>query len=138
MFKIKMKGSIVAATIAVTIGGMPIASSAQSQIGSNRPSDMPPETLEIEPVGPSATDVMEGAFESDLDGEIPEEILRTEIITAARSPLTGEPLTPAEYAQLLDELERKPATEASVSENIRYIVLLLQIRRAIQPIVPFF
>ncbi|NJM96089.1 MAG: glutathione S-transferase [Phormidesmis sp. RL_2_1] len=81
---------------------------------------------------------MEGAFESDLDGEIPEEILRTEIITAARSPLTGEPLTPAEYAQLLDELERKPATEASVSENIRYIVLLLQIRRAIQPIVPFF
>ncbi len=69
--------------------------------------------------------------------EIPEEILRTEIITAARSPLTGEPLSAAEYAQLLETLEA-PAGDALVNEQIRYLVFLLQIRRSIRPIIPFF
>ena len=32
--------------------------------------------------------------------DLPEEILRTEIITEARSPIDGQPLTAAEYAQL--------------------------------------
>ncbi len=32
--------------------------------------------------------------------DLPEEILRTEIITEARSPIDGQPITPAEYAQL--------------------------------------
>lgn len=68
--------------------------------------------------------------------EIPEEILRTEIITAARSPLTGEPLSAAEYAQLIETLEA-PAGNTLVNEQIRYLVFLLQIRRAIRPIVPF-
>ncbi len=32
--------------------------------------------------------------------DLPEEILRTEIITEARSPIDGQPITPAEYIQL--------------------------------------
>ncbi len=32
--------------------------------------------------------------------DVPEEILRTDIITEARSPTDGQPITPAEYAQL--------------------------------------
>ena len=32
--------------------------------------------------------------------DLPEEILRTEIITEARSPIDGQPITPAEYAKL--------------------------------------
>ena len=32
--------------------------------------------------------------------DLPEEILRTDIITEARSPIDGQPITPAEYAQL--------------------------------------
>lgn len=68
--------------------------------------------------------------------EIPEEILRTEIITGARSPLTGEPLSAYEYAQLQDEL-KEPAGGNLVSEDIRYLIFLLQVRRAIKPIVPF-
>ena len=68
--------------------------------------------------------------------EIPEEILRTEIITGARSPLTGEPITAAEYAQLQAELDA-PAGTTLVSNDIRYLVFLLQVRRAIKPIVPF-
>ena len=38
--------------------------------------------------------------------DIPEEVLVTEIILEARSPLNGEPLSAAEYAQLQDELHR--------------------------------
>ena len=68
--------------------------------------------------------------------EIPEEILRTEIITGARSPITGEPMTAAEYAQLQAELDG-PVGTALVSDDIRYLVFLLQVRRAIRPIVPF-
>ncbi|KPQ34209.1 MAG: hypothetical protein HLUCCA11_15785 [Phormidesmis priestleyi Ana] len=68
--------------------------------------------------------------------EIPEEILRTEIITAARSPLTGEPLSAAEYAQLQTELAT-PALTPTLSNDIRYLIFLLQIRRAVTPILPF-
>ena len=68
--------------------------------------------------------------------EIPEEILRTEIITGARSPITGEPITAADYAQLQAELDG-PVGTALVSDDIRYLVFLLQVRRAIKPIVPF-
>lgn len=68
--------------------------------------------------------------------EIPEEVLRTEIITAARSPLTGEPLSAAEYAQLLETLQA-PTGDTLVNQQIRYLVFLLQIRRSIRPIVPF-
>ncbi|MCT7980298.1 hypothetical protein [Laspinema olomoucense] len=34
--------------------------------------------------------------------DVPEEILRTEIITQGRSPVDGAPLTPDEYAALLE------------------------------------
>ena len=68
--------------------------------------------------------------------EIPEEILRTEIITAARSPLTGEPLSAAEYAQLIETLEASAGVPL-VNEQIRYLVFLLQLRRSIRPILPF-
>ncbi|PZO22181.1 MAG: glutathione S-transferase [Leptolyngbya foveolarum] len=68
--------------------------------------------------------------------DIPEEILRTEIITGARSPLTGEPLTAAEYAQLQEALAN-PVEPNRVSDDIRYLVFLLQLRRAVRPILPF-
>lgn len=70
----------------------------------------------------------------EIAEEIPEEILRTEIITEARSPLTGEPLSAAEYAQIQAELT---APASAISDDIRYLIFLLQVRRAIKPIVPF-
>ncbi|MEL6553698.1 MAG: hypothetical protein AAFQ63_09610, partial [Cyanobacteria bacterium J06621_11] len=69
--------------------------------------------------------------------EIPEEILRTEIITEARSPLTGEPMSAAEYAQLQAELNGSNGTP-TVSDDIRYLIFLLEFRRAIKPIIPFW
>lgn len=45
--------------------------------------------------------------------DIPEEILRTEIITQGRSPIDGTPLTPAEYAALLED----PAFRGTIAPN---------------------
>ncbi len=81
--------------------------------------------------GAEATEVT-----AELPPEIPEEILRTEIITEARSPLTGEPLSAADYAQLQAELAA-PAGGNLVSDDLRYLIYLLQLRRAVKPILPF-
>jgi len=90
------------------------------------------ETLEMPSAG-SVVDILEVDI---LEVDIPEEILRTEIITGARSPVTGEVLSAAEYAELQAELEDSAGT-ALVSEDIRYLIFLLQLRRAVRPIIPF-
>lgn len=72
-----------------------------------------------------------------VPAEIPEEILRTEIITEARSPLTGKPLSALDYAQLQAELAA-PAGGNLVNDDLRRLLFLLQLRRAVKPIIPFF
>lgn len=68
--------------------------------------------------------------------DIPEEILRTEIITEARSPLNGEPISAADYATLQEHL-RDPNTEPVVNPDIAQLIQLLQLRRTLKPILPF-
>lgn len=68
--------------------------------------------------------------------EIPEEILRTEIITEARSPINGEPMSPAAYAELQAQLEVRQTTP-TIRSDLRQLILLLQIRRGLKPILPF-
>ena len=70
------------------------------------------------------------------DADIPEEILRTEIIVEARSPLTGELLTAAEYAQLQARLAGANRTP-QLNSDIRQLVYLLRLRRVLKPIIPF-
>jgi hypothetical protein len=67
--------------------------------------------------------------------EIPEEVLRTEIITEARSPLDGAPLTAAEYDQLREQLQQ--FNEPLVPNQIRALVFLLELRRVVKPVIPF-
>ncbi|HEY9881454.1 MAG TPA: hypothetical protein V6D29_23575 [Leptolyngbyaceae cyanobacterium] len=67
--------------------------------------------------------------------DIPEEILRTEIITEARSPIDGQPLSAAEYASLQEELQ-DPNDSGVVPPDLREAVFLLQIRRRLKPILP--
>jgi hypothetical protein len=67
--------------------------------------------------------------------DIPEEILRTEIITEARSPVTGEPISAAEFAALQAELQSGPANPP-VSNELRRLVLLLRLRRSLQLFLP--
>ncbi len=73
-------------------------------------------------------------YPADID--IPEEILRTEIIVEARSPLTGELLTAAEYAQLQASLDSE-GRPRQLNSDIRQIVYLLRLRRILKPIIPF-
>jgi hypothetical protein len=66
--------------------------------------------------------------------DTPEEVLRTEIILEARSPLTGEPLTAAEYAELMADL--RSDREPILASEIRETIFLLQLRRVLKPVIP--
>lgn len=68
--------------------------------------------------------------------DIPEEVLRTEIITEARSPMNGEPLTAAEYAELKAQLEGRQPTRPQVSPKVRELIFLLRVRRLIRRVLP--
>ncbi|OCQ92763.1 hypothetical protein BCD64_08445 [Nostoc sp. MBR 210] len=67
--------------------------------------------------------------------DIPEEILRTEIIIDARSPIDGKPISAAEYAELQAQLQKVPPPE--LSTNLRQTVFLLRIRNALLKLFPF-
>jgi hypothetical protein len=67
--------------------------------------------------------------------DIPEEILRTEIIIEARSPVDGKLLTPAEYAELQEQLQVSPPPK--LSADVRQTVFLLRLRKALLQIFPF-
>ncbi len=68
----------------------------------------------------------------------PEERLRTEIILEARSPMDGEPLTAAEYAELEAQLEAESRNIGIVPPDVRRIIGLLRLRKALRTILPFF
>ncbi|OKH11995.1 hypothetical protein [[Limnothrix rosea] IAM M-220] len=68
--------------------------------------------------------------------DIPEEILRTEVVTEGRSPEDGSVLTAAEYASLQAELaEREFAPE--VNEDIQHTIFLLRVLKLFEAINPF-
>jgi hypothetical protein len=68
----------------------------------------------------------------------PEEIQRTEIITEARSPVDGKPLTAAQYAELQTQLQARRATpETRLHPGIRRTITLLRVRQGIRSIIPF-
>lgn len=67
--------------------------------------------------------------------DIPEEILRTEIITDARSPIDGKPLNAAEYAELQTQLQKVPPPK--LNEKLRQTVFLLRIRSVLLQFFPF-
>ncbi|MEC4816643.1 MAG: hypothetical protein SAK29_25755, partial [Scytonema sp. PMC 1069.18] len=67
--------------------------------------------------------------------DIPEEILRMEIITAARSPVDGKLLSAAEYAELQAKLQTLPPRK--LDDRIREQVFLLQLRKTLLQLFPF-
>ena len=67
--------------------------------------------------------------------DIPEEILRTEIITTARSPVDGKPLTAAEYAQLQVQLQKNPPPK--LTPQIQDQIFLLRLRKTLLQLFPF-
>lgn len=68
--------------------------------------------------------------------DIPEEVLRTEIILEARSPVDGKPLTAAQYAELQAQLQTRP-TPPKLNPQVRDTIFLLRLRRTLRTFFPF-
>ncbi len=68
--------------------------------------------------------------------DIPEEILRTGIITEGRSPIDGKLLTASEYAQLTVKLQQR-AFPPKLSPKVRETVFLLRLRSLVKQFFPF-
>ncbi len=72
--------------------------------------------------------------------DTPEEILRTEIYTEARSPVDGKLLTAAEYIELQEDLAiavQNFPPESQVSAKVRELIGLLKLRKTLRQIIPF-
>ncbi|MEX0270684.1 hypothetical protein AB3R30_16190 [Leptolyngbyaceae cyanobacterium UHCC 1019] len=69
--------------------------------------------------------------------DVPEELLRTEIILDARSPIDGKPMTPAAYAELQNQLNASIEPPIELSNKLVNTVKLLKLRKFIKRYLPF-
>lgn len=69
--------------------------------------------------------------------EVPEEILRSEIILDGRSPIDGQPLSAREYEELSAELAQS-LNRPELNPDVQEIIFLLQLRKFIKTIIPFY
>ena len=69
--------------------------------------------------------------------DIPEEVLRTEIILEGRSPIDGKPLSAAEYEELKTELATS-SNSPKINSDIKELIFLLQLRKVLKTIIPFY
>jgi hypothetical protein len=69
----------------------------------------------------------------------PEEVLRAEIYTDARSPIDGKQLTAAEYVELMEKLRSLDniPPEDFVSPKVREVIDLLRLRKFLRQFIPF-
>jgi ribosomal protein L30/L7E len=67
----------------------------------------------------------------------PEERLRSDVITGARSPLDGKPLTATEYVELQAELQTPPPSRPQVAPQVEKTIKLLRLRRFLRTVFPF-
>lgn len=68
-------------------------------------------------------------------GDIPEEVLRTEIVLEGRSPLDGQPVNLAEYLRLRQQLAQS-RFPPNLSPDITHQVFLLQLLKMIRTFTP--
>lgn len=67
--------------------------------------------------------------------DLPEEVLRTEIITEGRSPVDGSPVTAQEYAEIQQE-QGERNLPPTVNADVQHVIFLLRIRKLVQTILP--
>jgi hypothetical protein len=64
--------------------------------------------------------------------DIPEEVLRAEIITEARSPIDGKPLSAVDFAELVVQVEQKTdrddAAASIQNSSIKNLLFLIRLR----------
>lgn len=80
----------------------------------------------------------DGALALPPPEDVPEEVLRQEVILQGRSPLDGSPLSPVEYAELEQELSEAPADSVAVNPEIQSLVFQLKLLKLLKDIVPFW
>jgi len=71
-----------------------------------------------------------------LPEDQPEEVLRTEIILEARSPIDGEPLSAEEYIIIQDQIAQNDV-EIEIKPEIKKLVFLLRLRKLLKSLTPF-
>lgn len=69
--------------------------------------------------------------------DTPEEVLRTEIVTEARSSIDGTPLTAAEYTELQARLRSTAAVQPDIAPQIQTRIILLRVRKLLRSVIPF-
>jgi hypothetical protein len=69
--------------------------------------------------------------------DIPEEILRTEIVTEGRSPIDGKPLTAGEYAEIKAILAESPYP-SELNSQFKHIIFLLKVRKMLKTFFPLY
>jgi hypothetical protein len=71
--------------------------------------------------------------------DTPEEVLRAEIYTDARSPIDGKQLSAAEYTELMEKLRSLDSIppEDLVSPKVREVIGLLKLRKFLRQFIPF-
>jgi hypothetical protein len=86
-------------------------------------------TIALMPSPASATEPM-------VPEEIPEEVLRSEILLDGRSSFTGELLSATEYVEMESEIEKMNALEPQVAPKLRTLVGLVKLRKFIKTVLP--
>ena len=71
-----------------------------------------------------------------IESDLPEEVLRSEILLDGRSSFDGRRLTATEYTELEWEIEQAIAVEPQVALKIRRLVGLLKFRKFIKQVLP--
>jgi hypothetical protein len=69
--------------------------------------------------------------------DIPEEVLRAQIILDARSPIDGKPMTASAYAELQATIREAPPTTPEVSPKVKQTLNLLKLRKFLKTFFPF-
>lgn len=68
--------------------------------------------------------------------DIPEEILRSEIIVEGRSPIDNQPLSASEYAEMQTKKQQSPYPP-TINPDLRQKIFLLQLLKMIRTLTPF-
>jgi hypothetical protein len=67
----------------------------------------------------------------------PEEVIRTEVILEARSPVDGKLISAAEYAELQAQYEQQNREIGVVPPKFRQLISLLRLLKVLRTIFPF-
>lgn len=79
---------------------------------------------------------VQAAEPTAIEPDLPEEVLRSEILLDGRSPFDGKRLTATEYAELQEEIKKANAIEPQIDPKIRRLVGRLQLRKFIKRVLP--